>query len=154
MRLHFKKTFLVVILLCFLFIFNFISRKTFPSNYCSKSTFQKFSIVSTPETCENKNKYIRYECGGSNSLCGGWADRLRGLMGAYMWSIFTKREFLIDMDYPCSLSLMLEPNVIKWNKPIKCYNYFNDTILNHKQQFTSIRLNKMSNRLVKFLLFL
>ena len=94
--------------------------------------------------CENKNKYIRYEC--RRPYCGGWADRLRGLMGAYIWAIFTKREFLIDMDYPCSLSLMLEPNVVKWNKPIKCYDYFNNTIINQIEPFTSVILDKVSNK--------
>jgi hypothetical protein len=96
------------------------------------------------EFCENKNKYIRYEC--KRPFCGGWADRLRGLMSAYIWAIFTKREFLIDMDYPCSLSLMLEPNFVKWNKPIKCYDYFNNTIINQKEPFTSVRLDKVSNK--------
>ena len=96
------------------------------------------------EICENKQKYIRFEC--KKPLCGGWADRLRGLMGAYIWAIFTKREFLIDIDYPCSLSHMLSPNIVKWNKPIKCYDYFNNTRASHKQPFYSVRLEKVSNK--------
>ena len=95
------------------------------------------------EICINKNKYIRFEC--KRPFCGGWADRLRGLMSAYIWAIFTKREFLIDVDYPCSLSLMLEPNVIKWNKPINCYDYNNKNI-NQKEPFVSVKLDKVSNK--------
>ena len=95
------------------------------------------------EICENEKKYIRFEC--RKPLCGGWADRLEGIMGAYVWAILTKRDFLIDIDYPCSLSLMLEPNTLKWNEPIKCFDYFDNTKINHVQPFISVRLEKMDN---------
>ena len=101
------------------------------------------SVYMDLEICENKKKYIRFEC--SKPLCGGWADRLEGIMGAYVWSLFTKREFLIDIDYPCSLSIMLEPNILKWNKPIKCFDYFNNTRRNLLQPFKSVRLEKMGD---------
>jgi hypothetical protein len=111
------------------------------ANYLNKKT-------SNEKICVNKNKYIRFEC--KKPYCGGWADRLRGLMSAYIWAIFTKRKFLIDVDYPCSLSMMLEPNIVEWNKPIKCYDYDDDD--NNKEsnskdiKFTSVRLDKVSNK--------
>ncbi len=84
------------------------------------------------ELCENGKKYVRFEC--KKPLCGGWSDRLRGIFSAYAWAILTKREFLIDIDFPCSLTSMVEPNVVKWNNNnIECLNY------------TSIRLDKVSN---------
>ena len=53
-----------------------------------------------------------YEC--ARPSCGGWADRLRGIMSVYAWSILTNRQFVINMTFPCQLSHMLVPNKIDW----------------------------------------
>jgi hypothetical protein len=138
----FKFSFIIIIIFFILYLFKSSFVQFHPAE--EKILNETYLKPKNIEFCENKNKYIRFEC--KQPLCGGWADRLRGLMGAYIWSIFTKREFLIDIDYPCSLSLMLNQNIVKWNNPIKCYDYFNNTRINHKEPFSSVKLKKVSNK--------
>lgn len=47
-----------------------------------------------------KDKYVIYECTNEN-LCGGWGDRLKGIMSSYAWSLITNRKFLIKHTRPC-----------------------------------------------------
>ena len=76
-------------------------------------------------------------------LCGGWADRLKGIYSAYSWSLISDRKFYIKINEPCELKNILEPNNIDWNTNfnelyknnpiIKYYNifiYFNLFIIN------------------------
>lgn len=46
--------------------------------------------------------------------CNGWGDRLRGLMSVYVLALITRRHFMIDMTFPCSIRTALEPNLINW----------------------------------------
>ena len=62
------------------------------------------------------NKYLVYTC---NQPCGGWGDRTRKIVGAYLLSVVLNRTFIIDMTWPCSISNLLEPNFILWNQTIK-----------------------------------
>jgi hypothetical protein len=57
------------------------------------------------------NKYIIYEC---KFHCGGWADRLKGIMSLYALSLLTNRHFLIDIRTPCNFSNLFMPNKIDW----------------------------------------
>jgi len=56
-------------------------------------------------------KTMIYSC---QSFCGGWGDRLRGIMSVYILALLTNRRFMIDMNYPCSISKVLEPNFVNW----------------------------------------
>ncbi|CAF3552073.1 unnamed protein product [Adineta steineri] len=62
------------------------------------------------------NKYLIYTC---NQPCGGWGDRTRKIVGAYLLSLALNRTFLINMTWPCSITNLLEPNFIQWNQTIK-----------------------------------
>jgi hypothetical protein len=62
------------------------------------------------------NKYLVYTC---NQPCGGWGDRTRKIVGAYLLSLVLNRTFIINMSWPCSISHILEPNFIQWNQTIK-----------------------------------
>ncbi len=149
MKISKKKMFLIIFILILLnfllFIFSNEVMSVFykpvkinlAKNLLAKS-LKKDRLIS--DVCVNNKKYIRFEC--KKPLCGGWADRLRGLMSAYILANFTKREFLIDIDHPCSLSLMLQPNVIKWNEKIRCHDFGKTNI---KNNFTSLRLNKIDD---------
>ncbi|UJR27158.1 hypothetical protein I4U23_008456 [Adineta vaga] len=46
--------------------------------------------------------------------CGGWGDRIRGIVSTYILAILMERRFIIDMQYPCNLSHFLVPNLINW----------------------------------------
>lgn len=59
-----------------------------------------------------KARILRYEC--EKPLCGGWADRLKGIMSAYYWALFTGRKFELNMKHPCNLENILLPNKIDW----------------------------------------
>ena len=47
--------------------------------------------------------------------CSGTANQQRAIAAALMISILTRRVFLIDIDRPVRLDLILSPNLIEWN---------------------------------------
>lgn len=76
----------------------------------NKSSSRKYIINNTNKL--KLNKYIVFEC--IEGKCRGWADRLKGILSAYAWSLISNRKFYINIDKPCHLSNMLEPNKINW----------------------------------------
>ena len=76
-------------------------------------------------------KYIMYRCDKNldKHECGGWGDRIKGIMSAYWWAKITGRKLLININKPCDLSKILEPNEINWNIKQKSYTQFNFLIL-------------------------
>ena len=65
----------------------------------------------TKQTTTTTNKYLIYEC---KFHCGGWADRLKGIMSVYALSLLTNRHFIIDIRTPCNFSKLFMPNKIDW----------------------------------------
>ncbi|CAF0953066.1 unnamed protein product [Brachionus calyciflorus] len=59
------------------------------------------------------NRYISFEC-NNDDICGGWADRLKGLFSTYAFSLITNRTFLIKITKNCDLKNILIPNKILW----------------------------------------
>lgn len=59
-------------------------------------------------------KYILYKC-SSKSLCGGLVDRFKGILNAYAWSLFTKRQLIIKITKPCDFIYLIVPNRVNWN---------------------------------------
>ena len=72
------------------------------------------------------NQTMIYSC---QSFCGGWGDRLRGILSVYILALLTNRRFMIDMNYPCAISKVLEPNFVNWTF-VKYPNAKNRTRLN------------------------
>ncbi len=66
------------------------------------------------ENSLHQNKYIVYECSQYVS-CGGWADRLKGIMSTYAISLLTDRKLIIRIKKTCDISKYLLPNEIDWN---------------------------------------
>jgi hypothetical protein len=62
------------------------------------------------------NKYIVYTCTGSSRgmRCGGWSDRMKSIVTAYVLSLLTKRQFKILDTYPCDFIKSFDENVVKW----------------------------------------
>ena len=56
-------------------------------------------------------RLVRYEC---LSNCGGWADRLKGIMSAYGLALLSDKQFKIKIKirHPCELEMFFEPNVV------------------------------------------
>ena len=58
------------------------------------------------------DQYLIYHCTGG---CGGWADRLKGIVIGYLLAGLTGRRFGIRVkDTPCPLTHFLVPSQVKW----------------------------------------
>lgn len=69
-------------------------------------------LVSVNFFLQQPRKYIIYECHGN---CGGLADRFKGILNAFVWSLFTNRSFIINISQPCFFTNLMIPNKIDWN---------------------------------------
>ena len=58
-------------------------------------------------------KYVIYEC--ARPPCGGWSDRLKGILSMRALALLTDRQLIINMTYPCDLRHMLVANKDDWN---------------------------------------
>lgn len=63
---------------------------------------------------EQNKKYIEYECSDADT-CGGWGDRLKGLLSTYGYAQILNRKFLIKMTKNCDLLNLLKPNEVDWD---------------------------------------
>ena len=60
-------------------------------------------------------RFMIYQC---IKFCGGWADRLKGIITAYIIATLTNRTFGIQIvDNECSLTNHLKPNEVNWDIP-------------------------------------
>ncbi|XP_059147433.1 uncharacterized protein LOC131935116 [Physella acuta] len=62
-------------------------------------------------------RYLVYLC-DSESLCGGWGDRQRGIVSVYILSRLINRQFRIVMQTPCNLSFFYRPNQVPWEPAV------------------------------------
>ncbi|XP_069111167.1 uncharacterized protein [Argopecten irradians] len=80
----------------------------------------RHTIIHSPENILGKfiqkrmstdgDKYIVYDCSKARKgICGGWSDRLSGILSTLVISLLTKRRFLINHDNPCRLQDFLVP---------------------------------------------
>ncbi|XP_046376736.2 uncharacterized protein LOC124149291 [Haliotis rufescens] len=66
-----------------------------------------------------RSRYIIYNCGGRFGLCGGWSDRIMGILMTYFISLATNRKFGIEMTSPpCNLTSYIVPNMVDWYSSI------------------------------------
>lgn len=79
------------------------------------------------------DRYIMYRCDREldKNLCGGFGDRLKGILSAYLWSLLTNRTFLLRVTKPCNMVTLLEPNEVEWNREISI-NWWHTVELNKK----------------------
>ena len=63
------------------------------------------------------NKYVVYTCTGRfrGGRCGGWSDRMKTIVTAYILSLLTKRQFRIMDTFPCNLNKSFDENLVSWN---------------------------------------
>ena len=74
-----------------------------------------------PDVPSSTEKYLIYRCdSGRMSVCGGWADRLKGLVFSYLLANLTGRVFKAQILNPdCDLSHYLVPNRVNWSYSIR-----------------------------------
>ncbi|CAD5112632.1 DgyrCDS1847 [Dimorphilus gyrociliatus] len=65
----------------------------------------------------NSTKYVLYECLKAD-LCGGWGNRLQGILVAYFLALISERQLLVNIAKPCNLTSYLKSNLIHWDTDI------------------------------------
>lgn len=61
------------------------------------------------------NGYLVYDCSKRHpGLCGGWSDRISGMLSTFGVAIISRRHFKINHDKPCAFENLLEPNKYDW----------------------------------------
>ncbi|XP_041375915.1 uncharacterized protein LOC121388585 [Gigantopelta aegis] len=69
--------------------------------------------VKNHSTVPTGRKYVIYLCDGTFP-CGGWADRQKGVIAAFVLAQALGRIFKIQITKPCALSDHLSPKSIDW----------------------------------------
>ena len=70
------------------------------------------SLLRTRRRNDNSiGKTLTYAC---KSFCGGFGDRMRGIMTSYVLALITERHFMIDMTHPIDIIEFLRPNLYNW----------------------------------------
>ncbi|CAD5126150.1 DgyrCDS14318 [Dimorphilus gyrociliatus] len=77
---------------------------------------------------ESGGRYILYDC--HKQGCGGWGNRLMGILSAYFLAIMTDRSLIIRITKPCSITKFLKPRMVDW------YVEEDDFELDTKKSFT------------------
>ena len=78
------------------------------------SVFNLNAMNMNSTSSKKTKKYILYEC-STQVLCGGLVDRYKGIINAYAWSLFTKRQLIVSISKPCDFINLMVPNLVKWN---------------------------------------
>ena len=70
---------------------------------------------------QNQEHFIMYRCDAvlDTHNCGGHADRLKGIMSLYLWSLLSNRTLLVRITRPCNFAQLLEPNEAEWNREVE-----------------------------------
>ncbi|XP_046359597.1 uncharacterized protein LOC124137368 [Haliotis rufescens] len=88
--------------------------------------YKEKTTEKVPESNRNDTKraygphrrYLIYLC-DKKGRCGGWGDRQRGIVAAYLLAKVTGRQFGINMSYPCDIKMFYIPNMVNWNVKVK-----------------------------------
>lgn len=114
---------LIIKCISFLFICFFIIIKLYYTYYDNKNNNRRYfdynyaiNFSNSSDYKPRSDKYVKFEC--NDGLCGGWSDRLDGIMGGLAFALIQNRKFLIDISQPCQLTHLLDSNLIKWDNNI------------------------------------
>lgn len=62
----------------------------------------------------SRKQYLIYYC-SENMMCGGLADRIKGMLGTHALATLTNRTFGVHVDHPVNIKTFMKPNKIKWD---------------------------------------
>ncbi|XP_070209879.1 uncharacterized protein [Littorina saxatilis] len=79
--------------------------------YSADRASRDHDVATTKKTLLPSRKKIVYFCEG---VCGGWADRQKGIVGAYVLAAMLDRDFRVHISFPCDLGLFMAPNKVDW----------------------------------------
>ncbi|XP_069138495.1 uncharacterized protein [Argopecten irradians] len=67
------------------------------------------------QTVSRTKGYLVYDCSYKwPGSCGGWSDRISGILSTSILAILSNRKFLINFDNPCPLENFFEPKSYDW----------------------------------------
>ena len=88
-----------------------------------------------------KERFISYYCEEAEE-CGGWGDRLKGILSVYIWSLATDRKFFINITKSnCEFTDIFDEHLIHWNQNKILFENFRRK---QKNKFTIKELNLMN----------
>ena len=70
------------------------------------------SVVNSQQAASARRKKIVYSC--AKYGCGGWADRQKGLVSAYILASMLDRDFGVHIPLPCDLSNFMSTRNLDW----------------------------------------
>ncbi|XP_067652373.1 uncharacterized protein [Haliotis asinina] len=85
-----------------------------------------FNLASSSLPSAGDKQIIIYRC-LKRQLCGGYADRQKGIVASYVISVMTGRGFGIELNKPCELSNFLHPNEVNWTVSPEIHGFKSDT---------------------------
>lgn len=143
--MKFNRKILILTVLFSSLIYSFIILKDSTQYFCNLADkywhkiFQRHYTFTEENKDHSLAKYILYEC---VDLCGGWADRLKGIMSVYAWSLITNRQFRIYTTHPCKLEKLVIPNQVNWNSKLTK----NGEDIQDLENFTSYYQNSLDDQ--------
>ncbi|KAK7087774.1 hypothetical protein V1264_021782 [Littorina saxatilis] len=76
------------------------------------------STLPPPPSKNNPNqKFLIFTCRSSDGISGGWGDRQKGMVNAFLLATVTNRRFGIVFNEPCDLRQFYVPNEYNWDVP-------------------------------------
>ena len=90
------------------------SLTTAPTSLLNYTHIGPVRSLTTAPTSLKGSRCIIYTCTGG---CGGFGDRLKGMVNAYLWALVTNRTLKFVLKHPCPNFLhgLLRPNLVQWN---------------------------------------
>jgi hypothetical protein len=79
-----------------------------------KPDISKIQSMIDNVTVDN-TKYVQYIC---DNACGGWGDRLKGIISTFMLSLVLERKFLMKVEHPCDMKYFFKDYDEYWGEPI------------------------------------
>jgi hypothetical protein len=79
-----------------------------------KPDISKIQSMIDNVTVDN-TKYVQYIC---DKKCGGWGDRLKGIISTFMLSLVLERKFLMKVKHPCDMKYFFKDYDKYWSEPI------------------------------------
>jgi len=84
----------------------------FPSRY--EKLFQSLAEYATFHSEVSDAPQLIWKCGPEEVICGGLADRLRGIAYTLLLAVFSRRRLLLYWGMPNGEHIYLKPNLINW----------------------------------------
>ena len=88
------------------------SDELFPSRY--DKLFQSLAEYATFHSEVSDAPQLIWKCGPEEVVCGGLADRLRGIAYTLLLAVFSRRRLLLYWGMPNGEHIFLKPNLINW----------------------------------------